>query len=145
MVRTNEDGKDEYADDCDGRVFDCGVSPFTPAPSATGVEAFDSDFPSPFAPNFPFLLNHSIISGSLPLSPAHPISIPFNPLSSLPLAQTAANASPILLNGTTAVAYFAGLSGCFFGGLRERNVSASSVVPNGERRDLRKAGVVNVG
>ena len=43
------------------------------------------------------------------------------------------------------MAYFAGLSGYFFGGLRERNVSASSVVPKGERRVLRAEGVVNVG
>jgi hypothetical protein len=107
------------------------------------VAAFD--FTSPLAPSFPLLLNHPIISGSFPLSPAHPTSIPFNPLSSLPLAQTAANASPILLNGKTAVAYFAGLSGDFFGGLRERNINASSVVPKGERRDLREEGVVNVG
>jgi hypothetical protein len=117
----------------------------TPTPSDGGVVAFDSDFASPLAPSFPFLLNHPIISGSFPLSPAHPISIPFNPRSSLSLAQTAANASPIRLNGTTAAACLAGLFGNFFGGLRERNVNASSVAPKGERRALSEAGVVNVG
>lgn len=91
-------------------------------------------------PNLPIFFSHSIKGGSLPSAQA--ISISCNPRSSLPLAHTAANASPICRNGTTAVPRLGLLGGA---GLSDTRISPLSVPPNCRKRDDIDSGLVRLG
>ena len=89
------------------------------------------------APSFPCLFNQPISSGSPPLLPAQEIWTPSNPCSFTPLAHTAPNASPIRLNGTSAVPSFTSSEEGFFFfealALIESTIESLSVSPNGRK------------
>lgn len=93
--------------------------------------------------SFPCFFSHPSMGGSFPS--AQETSTPSNPRSDRPLAHTAANASPICLNGTSAVAFFGGFVGAFFGGFIDSTIDDSSISPKRARRDDTAAGVVRLG
>lgn len=94
-------------------------------------------------PSLPIFFSQPKIAGSFP--PTHPISIPFSPRSAFPLAHTAANASPICLNGTSAVPYFGGLSSAFLAALSDITMDSASVGPKEDKRVAIDAVVVRSG
>ena len=108
---------------------------------STGV--LDDGALTGWADNLPVDLSQLIISGSLP--PNQPMSTFVSPRSGSPLAHTAANASPILLNGIRAVPFLGGLSGAFFGGFKDRTIALASTAPNGERRAASESFVASSG
>ena len=116
-----------------------------------GLEAdgFCSFVASGGAPSFPCLFSQPISSGSPPLLHAQEIWTPSNPRSFTPLAHTAANASPIRLNGTSAVPSFTSSKGAFFFfevfALIESTIESLSVSPNGRRRVASDSAVVRWG
>ena len=93
--------------------------------------------------SFPCFLSHPRMGGSFPS--AHETSTPAKPRSDRPLAHTAANASPICLKGTRAVAFFGGFVGVFFGGFMEMTMDDSSTSPKRESWEDTEEGVVNSG
>ena len=100
-------------------------------------------------PNFPCFFSQVINPGSPPLLPAHVIWTPSSPRSLSSLAHTAANASPIRLNGTSAVPSFTSsvVFFFFFGALVliESTIESLSVSPNGRKRVARDSEVVRWG
>jgi len=110
------------------------------------VDGFCSLAGSEGTPNFPCLFNQAISSGSPPLLPAQETWTPSNPRSFTPLAHTAANASPIRLNGTSAVPSFTSSEEDFFFFeafvLIESTIESLSILPNGCERAASDSEVV---
>lgn len=100
-------------------------------------------------PNFPCRFSQAISLGSTPSLPAHVIWTPSNPRSLIPLAHTAANASPIRLNDTSAVPSLTSFEGVFFFFevfvFIESTIESLSVSPNGCKRAASDSGVVRLG
>jgi len=112
---------------------------------ALDVDGFCSFAVSEGTPNFPCLFSQLISSGSPLLLPAQEIWTPSNPRSLISLAHTAANASPIRLNGTSAVPSFTSFEVDFFFEtlvLIESTIESVSVLPNGSKRAARDSEVV---
>lgn len=111
-----------------------------------GVDGFCSFAGSEGTPSFPCLFSQPINSGSPPLLPAQVIWTPSNPRSFTPLAHTAANASPIRLNGTSAVPSFTSSAEDFFFFkvfvLIEITIESLSASPNGCKRAASDSAVV---
>jgi len=139
VQHTNDSGKEEKVEES-VLVCACGSPAF---PSVDPPLSFSIPDGGGGVPNLPIFFNHPKICGSLP--PAHPTSTPSKPLCGVPLAHTAANASPICLNGTSAVPYFGGLFGAFFGGFKDSTIDVVSVLPKGAKRSESDAGVVRLG
>lgn len=110
------------------------------------TDGFCSFAASEITPNFPCLFSQAISSGSPPLLPAQEIWTPSKPRSFTPLAHTAAKASPIRLNGTSAVPSSTPFEEDFFFfevfGLIERTIESLSVSPNCSKRGASDSGVV---
>lgn len=146
--RTKVDGKEEKSVELNVRDWFCGSVALGPSTLA-GDDVLDLDSGllstfGPVFPSFPIFRNHPKITGSFPLTQV--ILIPSNPISLLPLEQTAANASPICLNGTRALPVLGGLSDGVFPLIEvDRTIEDSSVEPNRDNKEAMEAGVVSVG
>jgi len=144
---TKDEGKEEKGVEDESRVCFCGSPALIPASMGEGETGdFWVPDPAPMPPNFPILCSQPRMAGSFPLTQV--TFTPSIPSSFRSLAQTAANASPICLNGTRALPVFGGLSaldGVLFFRERERTMDGSSVAPNRERKVDIAAGVVRFG
>ena len=143
-IRTKDDGKEENWDPAADWPLACLSPPFVPGRDGVGTSPPTASFASPEAlrPSFSLSSRSDQLQTAGSVPPTHLMSKCSRPRSARPDAHTAACASAILPNRTTAVAYLGGLCSAFLGDFMESTMSSLSTGPNVEVINVCRASTV---